>query len=77
MDKNDITAYVEKVVQSVTENDALGKLFESKPAEAIKKILNVDLSNDIVEKIVTAVKSKISLDQAKGMMDKVKGLFSK
>ena len=77
MDKNDITAYVEKVVQSVTENDALGKLFESKPAEAIKKILNVDLSNDIVEKIATAVKSKISLDQAKGMMDKVKGLFSK
>lgn len=77
MDKTDITAYVEKVVQSVTENDALGKLFESKPAEAIKKILNVDLSNDIVEKIVTAVKSKISLDQAKGMMDKVKGLFSK
>jgi len=50
--------------------------FKKDPAAAIKKVLNnIDLDDEIMEKLVTAVKSKISLDKAGDLLGGLKKLF--
>ena len=42
-----------------------------------EKVLKVDLPDDILEKIVEVVKTKINVDDAKETLGKIAGLFGK
>lgn len=66
---------IEEVVEKVQGSDDLLKQFEKEPVKVIEKIVGKDLPDEIVEKIVTAVKSKISLDKAGDVLDSLKKLF--
>lgn len=78
----DIQKYVEDIVAKLTGDSKLLESFKKDPVGAVKKLLsNVDLDDDLLEKVVEAVKGKINLDdvagKAKGILGFLKGIFGK
>ena len=74
---DDIKEMIEKVVERVTKEDDLKELFQENPIKAIEKVLGVDLPDEMIEKIVDAVKAKISVDKIASVADSVGDLFKK
>ncbi|MBR2055165.1 MAG: hypothetical protein IJ968_09810, partial [Clostridia bacterium] len=76
---------IDQVVEKLTGNKNAVAQFKKDPMGTVKKILgNIDLDNDVLEKIVSAVKGKINLDEIAGkfgglknILGKLKGLFGK
>lgn len=67
---------IEEIVAKVKNDPDFAKKFEEDPVTAVEGILGVDLPNDKINEIINAAKAKINLDES-GIMDKIKGLFSK
>ncbi len=76
---------IDQVVEKLTGNKNTVAQFKKDPMGTVKKILgNIDLDNEMLEKIVTAVKGKINLDELAGkagglknILGKLKGIFGK
>ncbi len=73
----DVEELVEKAVSALKGDNNLLDAFKEEPIKTIEKLLNVDLPDEILEKIADAVKAKINIDDAKALFGKVKGLFDK
>ncbi len=73
----DIEELVEKAVGKLKGDDNLLETFKENPVKTIEKLLGIDLPDEIIEKVATAVKAKLNLDDAKELFGKVKGLFGK
>ena len=71
----DVKAKIEEIVEKVTKDEELRKLFQKEPVKAVEKVLGVDLPDDVVEKIIAGVKSKITADKLSGAADALKKLF--
>ena len=63
----DIKAQIEKVVETVTKDKSLLK--------AVEKVLGIDLPDDIINKVVDGVKTKITADKISDTFDAIKKLF--
>lgn len=73
----DIKAKIEEIVQKIKTDKNLLSKFRSDPIKTVEGLLGVDLPDDIIEKIVEGVKAKITVDDVKGALGKLKGLFGK
>lgn len=73
----DIKEQINKVVETVTKDKNALETFKSNPVAFVEKVLGVDLPDDIINQVVKGVQGKISLDSASGLLNSVKGLFSK
>ncbi len=73
----DIKELSEKAVDTIKGDENLLESFKKDPIKVVEKILNVDLPDEILEKIVEAVKAKMNLDDAKDAIGKIAGLFNK
>lgn len=71
----DIREQAEKLLASVTRDKGLMEQFRKEPVKAVEKVLGVDLPDEAVEKIITAVKAKIAADGAKDVLGSLKKLF--
>ena len=76
-DNTDFKEFVEKAVDRLKEDDNLLENFKENPVKVIENILNVDLPDDVLEKIADTVKAKINIDDAKNMFGKIGSLFDK
>ena len=68
---------VNEVVDKLKADDKLQKEFMKEPVKTLEKILNVDLPDDVIEKIVDAVKAKLTVDDVAQLFGAAKKLFSK
>lgn len=73
----DIKELAEKAVDTIKGDDNLLESFKENPIKVVEKVLKIDLPDDILEKIVEIVKTKINIDDAKEVFGKIKGLFDK
>ena len=77
----DISKYVEQIVEKLTGDEKLIEKFKSNPVKTVTDLLNIKLDEDAINAIVTAVKGKIDLDslkaQAESVLDGLSGLFGK
>ena len=73
----DIKAKIEEIVNKLQNDKTLLSSFEKEPVKTIEKLLGVDLPDDTIQKIVDGVKAKIKVDDVKGILNGVKGLFGK
>ena len=73
----DVKALIEKAVDTLQNDGDLLKSFQKDPVKVVEKILGVDLPDDVLEKIVDAVKAKIDVDDAKEVIGKIAGLFGR
>ena len=71
----DIKEIINKIVDAVTENKDLLTQFEKEPVKVIEKIIGIDLPDDIVEKIIAGVKSKIAVDKVSDAVGLLKKFF--
>ena len=71
----DIKAQIEKVVETVTKDKSLLTQVQTEPVKAVEKVLGIDLPDDIINKVVDGVKTKITADKISDTFDAIKKLF--
>lgn len=71
----DIKAEITKTAEKIMKDKELQEEFKKDPVKAIEKVTGIDLPDDVMEKIVAGVKSKISLDKASDALGALKKLF--
>ena len=54
---------IEDLVEKIKKDKNLLAQFQKDPVSVIEKLIGVDLPNDQLEKVVDAVKAKISMDK--------------
>lgn len=69
--KEKITEIVEKLK---TDKDLMTK-FKEEPVKTIESLIEVDLPDESIEKIIEGVKAKINIDDAKEGLSKLTNLF--
>ena len=72
---DNIKEKIEEIVEKLTKDEALRAQFQKDPVKAVEKLLGVDLPDEVIEKVVTGVKAKVSLDDLSGAMGALKKLF--
>ena len=73
----DIESIVKDLVAKLTGNNALLESFKKDPVKTIKEKLGINISDDQIQAVIAAVSSKLGLEKAGGLLDKIKGLFGK
>jgi hypothetical protein len=73
----DIKELAEKAIDTIKGDDNLLESFKTNPIKVVEKVLKIDLPDEILEKIVDVVKTKINVDDAKEALGKIAGLFGK
>ncbi|MBP1581659.1 MAG: hypothetical protein J6A26_04600 [Oscillospiraceae bacterium] len=68
---------VNEVVDKLQSDDKLMAQFKKEPVKALEKILGVDLPDDVIEKIIDAVKAKLTVDDIGDLLSAAKKIFSK
>ena len=72
----DIESIVKQVVSKLTGNNDLIESFKKDPAAVLKK-LGIDLDSEQVKAVAKAVLAKLNIDDAAGILNKIKGFFGK
>lgn len=70
----DIKEKIEELVEKLKSDKDLLKKFQNDPVKTVEDLVGMDLPDDQIEKVVEAVKAKISLDKLGGALG---GLFGK
>lgn len=74
----DIEKYVSEVVEKLSGNKNLLEGFKKDPIGTVKKLLaSLNLDDDLLKTIATAVKGKINLDDIAGKADGILGTLKK
>ena len=73
----DIKEKIEEVVKKVTSDKDLIDDFKKNPVKTVEKVAGVDLPDDAVEKVVDAIKAKISVDDVKDKVSDALGSLKK
>ena len=71
----DIKEKIEEIVDKVKNDPNFATKFQEDPVKALEEILDMDLPDDEINKMVDAVKTKINLEDS-GILDKIKGFFN-
>ena len=70
----DIKNEINKIIDKIKNDKKFASKFKDNPIKAVEGVIGVDLPDKEIEKVVTAVKTKLKLDES-GITDKLKGLF--
>lgn len=73
MDK--LKGKIDEIVKKVKEDKDFANNFKKDPVKAVESIIGIDLPDDQINKVIDAVKAKITVDNVKGAANKLKGLF--
>ncbi|MBQ2739228.1 MAG: hypothetical protein IJF36_03250 [Oscillibacter sp.] len=73
----DIKAKVEELVEKIQNDKVLQAKFQKDPVPAVEQLLDIDLPNDQIEKIVDLVKARIGMDKVGDALGALGGLFGK
>ena len=73
----DLEGIVKDLVSKITGDKDLLQGFQKDPIGTLEKKLGIDLPDEQLNAVVTALKAKIGADGAASLMDKVKSLFGK
>ena len=68
---------VEEILKKIKKDKKFASKFKKDPVKAVEDVLGIDLPDEMINKVIDAVKTKITLDKADDAMDKVKDLFGK
>ena len=71
---DDIKEKIEEIVNKIKSDEGFANKFKENPIKAVESVLGVDLPDDKINEVITAVKAKVNLDGS-WLVDKIKGLF--
>jgi len=73
----DFTAKINEIVKKIKEDSSLKDKFLKDPAGTFKSVTGIEIPKEEVDKVVTAVKAKLTADNLSDVAGKVSGLFGK
>lgn len=71
----DIKEKIEEIVDKVKSDNNFASKFKKDPIKAIEKIIEIDLPDEQINKLIDGVKAKLALDKNDGLLGKIKKLF--
>ena len=71
----DIKEKIEEIVEKISKDEKLQKQFKDDPVKALEKLLDVDLPDAVIEKIIDGVKAKLTADKLSDAVGALKKLF--
>lgn len=75
MDINaNIKEIIENIVGEISKNKNLKEEFEKEPVKVIERIVEMDLPDELVEKVIDGVKAKITMDKVADIAESVSDL---
>ena len=73
----EIKEKIEELLEKIIADDGILAQFKEDPIKTVEDLIDVDLPDDLIEKVVEGVKAKITVDDVKGAIGKLKSLFGK
>jgi len=73
----EIKAKVEEIAAKITSSKSTLEKFKADPTSTVKSFLPSNITQDIIAKIVEAVKAKIGLNDISSTVSTLTGLFKK
>lgn len=73
----DIKKMIEELVEKIQKDPEVLKKFNDEPVKCLEKLLDVDLPDDQVEKLIDGIKAKLTLDKVGDILGGLGGLFGK
>ena len=73
----DIKATVESLIGKITGDGALKEKFQKDPLGTAKGLIGDNVPEETLRQVVDGVQAKLKLDNADGLLGKVKGIFGK
>ena len=77
VDKNNILGSLDDIVDKIKENKDLLEKFDKEPVAVLESIIGIDLPNDQIEKVIDAVKAKLTIDDIQDVIGGLGKLFGK
>ncbi len=71
----DIKEKINEIVEKITKDKDLRGEFQKDPVKALESISGMDLPDDMVDKVVQAVKGKMAGDKISDAVDSLKKMF--
>ncbi|MBR3705256.1 MAG: hypothetical protein IKM11_07210 [Oscillospiraceae bacterium] len=73
----DLKKMIEELVEKIEKDPDILKKFNDEPVKCLEKLLEVDLPDDQVEKLIDGIKAKLTLDKVGDILGGLGGLFGK
>ena len=73
----DLKKMIEELVEKIEKDPEILKKFNDEPVKCLEKLLDVDLPDDQVEKLIDGIKAKLTLDKVGDILGGLGGLFGK
>ncbi len=71
----DIKKKIEEIIDKIKNDKEFAKNFKKDPVKALEDATGIDIPEDKIEEVITAVQAKIKIDKVDDALDKLKGLF--
>lgn len=65
---------IDEIVEKIKNDKDFAKKFKEDPVKALEEVSGIDLPEDKINDLITAVKAKIKIDDS-NVLGKLKGLF--
>lgn len=73
----DIKEVIENIVEKLKSDDELMESFKTEPIKTLEKLLNIDLPDEQLEKVIEGIKAKLGIDDIADKLQGLKKLFEK
>ena len=73
----DIKKKIEELVEKIKSDKNILAKFKADPIKTVEELIEIDLPNDQIEKLVDGIKAKISIDDIADKLGALGGLFGK
>ena len=77
VDKNNILEKVDDIVDQIKSNKNLIEKFDKEPVAVLESIIGINLPDDQVEKVIDAVKAKLTIDDIQDVIGGLGKLFNR
>ena len=77
VDKNNILDKVDDIVDQIKSNKNLIEKFDKEPVAVLESIIGINLPDDQVEKVIDAVKAKLTIDDIQDVIGGLGKLFNR
>lgn len=66
---------IEEIVDKIKNDKDFAKKFKKDPVKALEDATGINIPEDKIEEVITAVQAKVKIDKVDDALDKLKGLF--
>ena len=66
---------IEEIVDKIKSDKDFAKKFKKDPVKALEDATGINIPEDKLEEVITAVQAKVKIDKVDDALDKLKGLF--